>query len=128
MSVNIEQLGQKDVEELAREPSTEDAKPSDASELAVKILKMKKVMKDNDGSPYSKIIENEIAYFDAAASMLVDDEDLKRIYGFDFKGVEKLAEVLKAHVETEKAKETLMKKGKAHIDKLSKYKKTGAYA
>lgn len=119
-NISIGQISSKDVQQLADQPANESsANPSKSTDTMVKYAKLKKLaVQMNATSPFAKMINNELQYFESAAQMLTDDEDLRRIYSYDPVGVQKLAEVLRSIVEAKKAKDMLEKRGKAEIEKL----------
>jgi hypothetical protein len=115
----IGQLGKNDIQELAFEPPGESAEPDNSVEMAVKLMKIQKMIEGNK-SPFANIAKKELEYWNAAAEALTNSPKLKHIYGYDFKAVSKVAELLRSHVESRAAKKTLTEAAAQQLEDLQK--------
>lgn len=120
----IAQLGKNDIQELADETPGEAATPDNSVEMAVKLMKIQKMIRDDKG-PFSAIAAQELSYWTAAAEALKGSAKLKRIYGYDFKAVAKVAELLRTHIESRSAKKTLTEAAAVQIKKLENSRDKG---
>ena len=113
----ISQIGKNDVQEMADKTPGESATPDNRVELAVKLMKIQKMIREDKGA-FSAIAKQELAYWEAAAKALASSAKLRRIYGFDFKAVSKVAELMYTHIETRAAKRLLEKEAGKQLESL----------
>lgn len=128
-SFELGAVGNDDIEYLADEAPDEDATPDDSMEIAVAILKMKEMAEKMRGTnpQWSTLLDKQVRYYDAAATILSRNEDLERKYGYGMKAVKKVAVLLRQHIKRARAR-NMFTKGNADVIRDLTEEKAGTSA